>query len=117
MSHALTIGCIAGIMSIIPYIGTILSLGICTLITIAQYGIDYHIAIIIIGFIAINLIDIMFISPKLIGAKFGLHPLVTIFSLLISANFFGLIGMIFLIPFAVVVRDICKLIINNLKST
>ncbi len=113
LNNALTLSVICGISCVIPYIGPIIGLVSCIFINILQYGIDYNILILIIGFIVIGVIDTAFISPKLIGHKFGLHPLLTIFSILVSANLFGLIGVIFAIPLAVIMKDITKTFFNH----
>ena len=79
----------------------------------AQYGFDFHVAVIIISFLIINILDTIFISPRLIGPKFGLHPLMTIFSVLVSSYLFGVVGMILAIPLGVIMKDFWKKVFHK----
>jgi predicted PurR-regulated permease PerM len=83
--------------------------------TIAHYGIDIHLVLVISGFIVIHIVENIFITPKLIGPKFGLNPLMSIFSLVVSAYLFGVVGMILAIPLGVIMKDIW-LFINKVKG-
>ncbi len=116
LNNLMTLSVICGIGYIIPYIGLAMGLMLCILIAIMQYGIDYHILILTIGFMLIAILDTGFISPKLVGTKFGLHPLLTIFSIIVSAHFFGVLGMIFAIPIAVLMKDSTKLLFKFMKG-
>jgi predicted PurR-regulated permease PerM len=44
------------------------------------------------------------ISPKIIGDSVGLHPLVIIFVLLVGGYYFGVLGMLFAVPFTAVAK-------------
>lgn len=115
INESISLSIISGILYVIPYIGPITGCSIACLIVAGQYGFDLHIAVLIVSFIVINLIDTIFISPKLIGPKFGLHPLMTIFSLLVSSHLFGIIGMILAIPIGVIMKD-CWLCLHSYKN-
>lgn len=108
LNNSLTLSVICGILCVIPYIGAFIGLISCILASTIQYGVDYNTLILIIGFITIAILDTALISPRVVGKKFGLHPLLTIFSILVSASLFGLIGVIFAIPFAIITKDIAR---------
>lgn len=112
----ITLGCICGILYVIPYFGPIVGLSLCSLVTFAQYGVDHHLALLAAGFISISILDIVLISPKFIGPKFGLHPLMTIFSLLVSTHLFGGIGTVLAIPIGVIIKDLLYLIVSSSKA-
>jgi predicted PurR-regulated permease PerM len=105
VNDSISLSIISSILYTIPYIGPITGCTISALMVATQYGFDFHIAVLILSFLGINIIDTIIISPRFIGPKFGLHPLMTIFSLLVSAYFFGIIGMIFAIPLGVLMKD------------
>lgn len=46
------------------------------------------------------------IMPKIIGDRVDLHPVLVILVLLVSGKFFGLMGMFFGVPVAVVIRNV-----------
>ncbi len=53
-------------------------------------------------------IDANFIMPKIMGEKIDLHPVIILLSLLIGGKLFGILGMIFSVPVAVVYRVLYK---------
>jgi putative permease len=116
LNNFITLSIVCGMAYLVPYIGLVMGLMTCILIAIMQYGIDYHILILAIGFIVIAILDTGFISPKVVGSKFGLHPLLTIFSIVVSAHLFGIIGMVFAIPIAVIMRDSANLLFKFMKD-
>lgn len=116
LKDSITLAFLCGLAYIIPYIGSIIGLSICMLMTIVQYHFDYHSIILLIGFLFISVLDMIIISPKFIGPKFGLHPLLTIFSLLISSHMFGIIGAILAMPFGVIIKNIFENILKYLES-
>ena len=113
INETITLSIICGILYILPYIGPITGCIISCLMAAVQYGFDFHIVALIVSFLVINIIDILLISPRFIGNKFGLHPLMTIFSLLITSYLFGFVGMIFAIPIAVLIKDSYKQIFRH----
>lgn len=115
LPSALSLGIICGITYIIPYIGLAVSLTSCIFVSIIQYGIDYHIVFLVVGFLLVVVLDTAFISPRLVGPKFGLHPLLTIFSIIVSANLFGILGVIFALPIAVITRDMSRAFMRFLE--
>ncbi|MDZ5761393.1 AI-2E family transporter [Lyticum sinuosum] len=107
INFAFTIGLISFIMSFIPYIGAILTLIITLIITLVQFGgITIEIWLVISTYTVGHIIDICFLSNHFVGKKIGLHPLLTIFSLLFSAKFMGLIGMFLALPTMVIIKII-----------
>lgn len=112
IKDSLTLSFICGILYIIPYIGPISGCVISGMLAIVQYGIDFHLVVVIIGFIGINIIDTIFISPRFIGPRFGLHPLMTIFSVLVNSYLFGVVGMILAIPLGVIIKDLWLWLVN-----
>lgn len=108
VNQSISLSIISGILYIIPYLGPITGCTISCLMVATQYGFDFHIIVLILSFLGMNLLDTIFISPRFIGPKFGLHPLMTIFSLLVSSYLFGIIGMILAIPLGVLMKDLLQ---------
>jgi len=44
----------------------------------------------------------MFVSPKIIEGRLGLHPLITLFAVIFGGAFFGIAGMFFSVPVAAI---------------
>ncbi len=92
VQYAVLLGLIAGILDIIPIAGPTLALAL-GIICAAQQG-WVIIALTILVYLAGQWISNNFVRPLVFGRFLDLHPLVVIFSFLISAQFIGVWGVI-----------------------
>ncbi len=102
VKYAVTIGLIAGVFSVIPIFGTVISTIPAVLIALTQ---SWWVALQVVGMIAlIHLIEANFLNPKVLGHNAEIHPILVIFALLIGEHYGGAIGLIFAVPVAAIVR-------------
>lgn len=100
---SLLIGIFAGYTNIIPYLGT--WIGIIPAVIIALINESVQSAIIVgLYIVIVQQIYIMLVSPKIQGKSIGIHPFFVLLSLIVFGTFFGLLGMIFSIPFAGIIK-------------
>jgi predicted PurR-regulated permease PerM len=108
VDFALVIGIIAGITNLVPYFGPILGgipAIILGLIQSWQDGLYMAGAIILIQQIESNLL-----TPKIIGDRLGMHPLIIVFALLAGGELFGILGMLIAVPLTAALRIIISFI-------
>jgi predicted PurR-regulated permease PerM len=87
---------IAGVMSIIPIFGSILSSIPAVLIGLSQsVGTAFGVLIWILG---IHQLEANFLNPKIIGDSAKIHPVLVVFSLLVGEHFFQIKGALFAVP-------------------
>jgi len=55
-------------------------------------------SIAIVSIAILHMTEVTFLSPKIIGSKVGLHPLLIILSLLIFMYFLGFVGLLIAVP-------------------
>ncbi len=102
VKYAVTIGLIAGVFSMIPIFGTVISTIPAVLIALTQ---SWIVALQVVGMIAlIHLIEANFLNPKVLGHNAEIHPILVIFALLIGEHYGGAIGLLFAVPVAAIVR-------------
>jgi predicted PurR-regulated permease PerM len=102
VKYAVTIGLIAGVFSMIPIFGTVISTIPAVLIALTQ---SWVVALQVVGMIAlIHLIEANFLNPKVLGHNAEIHPILVIFALLIGEHYGGAIGLLFAVPVAAIVR-------------
>lgn len=102
VKYAVTIGLIAGVFSLIPIFGTVISTIPAVLIALTQ---SWFVALQVIGMIClIHLIEANFLNPKVLGHNAEIHPVLVIFALLIGEHYGGAIGLLFAVPMAAIVR-------------
>ena len=111
------IGFIAGIISFIPYVGSIV--GFITAITIAfaQFG-DWITITQVIGVFAIGqFLEGNFLTPKLVGDSIGLHPVWVMFALLAGGSLLGFLGLMIAVPLAAVIGVLTRFAISKYKQS
>ncbi|WP_368791143.1 AI-2E family transporter [Companilactobacillus farciminis] len=111
--YALILGIVAGILNLIPYIGSALAL--IPSLVIAAFIAPSMVIKVLIVFAVEQTIETRVISPIIVGNKMQMHPVTTILVLLVSAGLYGLIGMIAGIPIFAILKIICTRIFNWFK--
>ncbi|MEN3187356.1 MAG: AI-2E family transporter [Atribacterota bacterium] len=100
----LLIGVIAGITDIIPYLGPIV--GTLIALVFASTKSVWIIIGVIALFGAINLVEGVFVTPKIMGREMGLHPLTVLVALMIGGQLLGALGLIIAIPVAGILKGL-----------
>ncbi len=113
LNSALILGLLSGITCFLPYIGAVISFTVCIIVGIIQFSFSPKLLLLSAIFVGGHLLDIFWASPKLVGDKMGLHPLLTIFAMLASAELFGIVGMFFAMPIAVIIQMAIKNVLNG----
>lgn len=98
--NALILGFLAGIMNLIPYFGGIIT-NIIAGITAFAISPSLFIKTIIV-FVLFSAIDGYVINPLVYGKSNKIHPLVVIFSVFVGGSLFGIVGVVFALPCAIV---------------
>jgi predicted PurR-regulated permease PerM len=96
------IGLIAGVLTFVPYLGpaTVIILGGMT--ALIEYGDWQHFAGVLAVFGTGQLIESLWLTPKLVGDRIGLHPAAVIFAVLAGGQLFGFLGMLLALPVAAI---------------
>jgi predicted PurR-regulated permease PerM len=105
LPYALLIGLIAGVLSIIPYLGIISSLLAALLVAWVHSG-GWSLPLAVLAVFAIvQFCEGFFITPRIIGDSTGLHPLTVILGIMVwSLLLPGLLGPIFAVPLTATLR-------------
>lgn len=100
----LLIGVIAGITDIIPYLGPIV--GTLIALLFASTKSIWVIIGVVALFGAINLIEGILVTPKIMGKEMGLHPLTVLVALMVGGQLLGALGLIIAIPVAGILKGL-----------
>jgi predicted PurR-regulated permease PerM len=99
LNFGLLIGIMSGVISFVPYLGSLLGFVVSVGIALVQFWPDYPWVILIAGiFLFGQFMDGYILQPKLIGEKVGLHPVWLMFSLLAFGALFGFVGLMVAVP-------------------
>ncbi len=96
LKFALTLGIAAGILNLIPYLGSFLAM--VPSVVIALVTSPWMLVQVLIVFVIEQTIEGRIISPLVLGSSLAIHPVTILIVLLAAGKIFGLMGVIFGIP-------------------
>jgi len=95
------VGIISGVISFIPFVGSIVGLVLSVGLALAQFWGEWWTIGLVAGiFIAGQLVEGNFLTPYLVGGQVGLHPVWLIFALSAFGSLFGFAGLLVAVPAA-----------------
>jgi predicted PurR-regulated permease PerM len=103
LNFGLVIGSIAGMLSFIPYVGSLVGFFASVGVALVQYETWTPVLIIIGIFLVGQAVEGNFLTPKLVGGKVGLHPVWVMFALLAGGSLFGFLGVLLAVPVAAII--------------
>ncbi|WP_174493025.1 chloramphenicol efflux transporter CxpE [Acinetobacter sp. Marseille-Q1623] len=105
----LIIGMVAGLCSIIPYLGFGVGIIAAMIAAFFQFGLDWtHLVLVLVVFGVGQIIEGYVLQPFLLGDKIGLSPVAVVFAVLAGAQLAGFMGMLIALPVAAVIVVLLK---------
>lgn len=106
LDNAIVFGVLIGFLNIIPYVGQIIGT-----IPAAIFGLTVSLwtpVYVILGVLVLNFIEGNFIKPLVFSKAIDFHPIILLTLIIIGGQIFGVIGMIFIIPIAGIIKIILR---------
>jgi predicted PurR-regulated permease PerM len=102
------IGVVAGVLTFVPYLGpaTVIVLG--GLAALIQFGDWQHLVGVLAVFGVGQVIESVWLTPKIVGDRIGLHPAAVIFAVLAGGQLFGFLGMLLALPVAAIANVLLR---------
>lgn len=104
LNFGVLIGLFAGLISFIPYVGSLVGLVLSLGVALVQFWPDYYMVAAIAGiFFFGQFIEGNILQPRLVGKSVGLHPVWLMFALFAFGALFGFVGLLIAVPAAAAV--------------
>lgn len=114
VDFAMLLGIIAGVLSIVPIFGTVISTIPAVLLGLVQ---GFTTAVLVLAWILlVHFCDTNFFTPKIVGSTSSLHPVVIIFALLAGQQSFGALGLILAVPVASICQTLFVFAMDQSKN-
>ena len=94
----LLVGFVMGFFHLIPFMAGAVGLPIVLLLSWVDDQSPRRLVVILVLFAVSNLAEHNVLSPRLVGHRIGLHPVVVILAVLIGGTAFGFFGMLLAVP-------------------
>jgi predicted PurR-regulated permease PerM len=109
LNFGLLIGLISGLITFIPYVGSMTGLILGLGVAVAQFWPNYSSILIVLGiFLAGQFLEGSVLAPNLVGKSVGLHPVWLIFALLAFGYLFGFVGLLVAVPLAATIGVLAR---------
>jgi predicted PurR-regulated permease PerM len=103
VTGAIALGLFTGLAIFIPYIGFAVALILALLSALLQAETGVSILAVLALYIVGQTIESFFLTPKLVGEKIGLHPVLVVFALILFGGWFGFFGILLALPMSAIV--------------
>jgi len=114
LNFGLLIGLISGLITFIPYVGSMTGLILSLGVAVAQFWPEYTpILIVLCIFLVGQFLEGNVLAPKLVGQSVGLHPVWLIFALLAFGYLFGFVGLLVAVPLAATIGVLSRFGLNR----
>jgi predicted PurR-regulated permease PerM len=105
LDYAFLLGFLAVGLTMIPFLGAIINCIIALVLTAVQFSDWLHPLLVLVVFAIVQSLESFFITPKVMGHRVGLHPVVIIIAVMVGTTLFGgLLGGVLAIPVAAALR-------------
>ncbi|MDP3522999.1 MAG: AI-2E family transporter, partial [Hoeflea sp.] len=114
LNFGLLICLFAGVISFIPYVGSLVGLVLALIVAIVQFWPDYIMIGAVVGvFVVGQFFEGNILQPRMVGSSVGLHPVWLMFALFAFGALFGFVGMMIAVPAAASIGVLVRFAINR----
>ncbi|WP_078057937.1 AI-2E family transporter [Rhizobium rhizosphaerae] len=114
LNFGLLIGLFAGMISFVPYVGSLVGLFLAVGVALVQFWPDYvWIGVVACIFFSGQFLEGNILQPKLVGGSVGLHPVWLMFALLAFGVLFGFVGLIVAVPLAAAIGVLVRFALSR----
>lgn len=97
--YALAIAALSGVLEIVPLVGPLVAAGLAGTVAFASHGTDTAV-VVLVAYLVLRQIEDQIVMPLVIGRAVHLHPVVTIFAVLVGLSTWGVFGGLMGVPVA-----------------
>jgi predicted PurR-regulated permease PerM len=108
LKFAVAIGVVSGLVSFVPYLGLVFGILLASLTVVLEPDPLWRLVGVVATFTIAQLIEGSILTPKLVGDRIGLHPVLVIFAVAAGGQLFGFFGILLALPTAAVLSVVAR---------
>ena len=108
----------SGLITFIPYVGSMTGLVLAGGVAVAQFWPSYGMILLVLGiFFLGQFLEGYVLQPKLVGESAGLHPVWLMFALFAFGYLFGFVGLLIAVPLAAVIGVLTRFALRQYMTS
>jgi predicted PurR-regulated permease PerM len=108
LKFAVAIGVVSGLVSFVPYLGLVFGIALASLTVALEPNPFWQLLGVVATFSIAQFIEGSILTPKLVGDRIGLHPVIIIFAVAAGGQLFGFFGILLALPAAAVLSVLVR---------
>jgi predicted PurR-regulated permease PerM len=108
LKFALAIGVVSGLVSFVPYLGFVFGVALASLTVALEPNPLWPLVGVVATFTIAQMLEGTILTPKLVGDRIGLHPVIVIFAIAAGGQLFGFFGILLALPAAAVLSVLVR---------
>lgn len=108
LNYSVAIGILTGLSAIVPVVGNLIMFTLAMLVAISQFDSIWPILAVIAVYGTAQVLETVWLAPRLVGGQLKLHPLWIMAGLLIGGALFGFLGALLALPMVAVGSVVAK---------
>jgi len=118
LNFGLLLGLISGVITFIPYVGSMTGLILALGVAVAQFWPQWTSIVMVLSiFLVGQFVEGNVLAPKLVGESVGLHPVWLIFALLAFGYLFGFVGLLVAGPLAATIGVLVRFALQRYRES
>ena len=117
LNLALLLGLLAGLASIVPYLGVAVGITSSVLAAYFQFYSFWPVVAVLGVFIVGQILESIVFTPIFVGDKIGLHPVVVIFAIMAGGELAGFTGVLISLPVSAVLVVLAKYLLEQYQTS
>jgi len=111
------IGMGSGLLNIVPYLGSTIGFVVSTVLVLLAYHDLWHPLYVLIVFGFVQAVEGYVVTPKVVGERLGLHPIVIFLALMVFGDLLGFVGILLAVPIAAVLKVFISGFLRDYKAS
>ena len=108
IESALLIGFLSGALNFVPYMGFVVGIVLAAIASIIQFGDVQHLIWVGVVYGLGQFTESFILTPRIVGDRIGLNPVMVIFVLMAGGLLFGFLGILLALPVSAVLNVVFK---------
>ena len=114
---AIIVGLLTGVLFLVPYVGPLTGLVLASALAVLKHGLDWHVLACLGTFVVVQALEGSVLTPRIVGSRVGLHPMVVMVGVVVFGNLLGVWGLMAAVPLTAALSVIGAALLDGYRKS